>query len=174
VVSGSERLAARTADDPLTLAGRLALIVPAVLLGGALGFQYWGGLFPCEMCWWQRYAHIAALGFAAAALVMPLRSVRLLLVALAGLGIAASALIAGYHAGVEYHWWQGFTACTSNVRFGSGDPLAAIMAAPTVRCDEVQWQLAGVSLAGFNFLISGLAAAVIFKLLGKAAKERTA
>lgn len=159
---------------PLRLAKLIAVAVPLALLAGAWSFQLWGGLFPCEMCWWQRYAHIAALGFAVLALLVGARRAQITLVVLAGLAIGVSAVIAGYHAGVEYHWWQGFTACTSNVKFGSSDPLAAIMAAPTVRCDEVQWQMAGVSLAGFNFLISGLAAGIILFLAGKAAKGRSA
>ena len=159
---------------PLNLAKMIALAVPLALLAGAWSFQVWGGLFPCEMCWWQRYAHFAALGFALLALLVGGRQAQVALVALAGLSIAVSALIAGYHAGVEYRWWVGFTACTSNVQFGHGDPLAAIMAAPSVRCDEVQWQMAGISLAGFNFLTSGLAAAAILFLVGKVAKGRPA
>jgi disulfide bond formation protein DsbB len=74
------------------------------LLGGAYGFQYFGGLVACEMCWWQRYAHFAALGLAVAALVLP---VKRLFVALSGLAIATAAAIGGYHAGVEYGWWKG-------------------------------------------------------------------
>lgn len=157
---------------PLGRATIIAVVVPLALLAGAWSFQIWGGLFPCEMCWWQRYGHIAALGFAVLALLVSGRPARRLLVTLAGVGIASSALIAGYHAGIEYGWWQGVTACTSLVKFGGSDPLAAIMNSPAVRCDEVQWQVAGISLAGFNFLISGVAAAVIFGLVGKAAKER--
>ncbi len=160
-------------DAALRPAMALAIAVPLVLLAGAWSFQIWGGLFPCEMCWWQRYGHMAALGFGIAALLVGGRP-RVMLVALAGLGIASSALIAGYHAGIEYGWWQGVTACTSLVKFGGGDPLAAIMNSPAVRCDEVQWKWAGISLAGFNFLISGLAAAVILVAAGKAAKRRTA
>jgi disulfide bond formation protein DsbB len=151
----------------LKLARIVALAVPLALLGGAYAFQYLGGLFPCEMCWWQRYAlfFAGAMGIAAWAG----RSTRVPLL-LAGLGLAASALLGGYHAGIEYGWWEGFTACTSNVTFGAGsDPLAAIMNAPPVRCDEVQWKLAGISLAGLNFLISG-AAAIVVLLLSVSAK----
>lgn len=155
----------------LKLARVIALAVPLALLGGAYAFQYLGGLFPCEMCWWQRYALFFTV--AVALLAWTVRSSRAL-VMLAGLGLAASALLGGYHAGIEYGWWQGFTACTSNVQFGAGsDPLAAIMNAPTVRCDEVQWKFAGISLAGFNFLISG-AAAIVVLLLSTAAKPARA
>ena len=141
----------------------LVLAVPAALLGGAYIGQYGFGLYPCEMCWWQRYPHFAALGLAMLGLFVPPRR---LWVGLAALAILASGLIGAYHAGVEYRWWEGLTAC-STVDLGSGDPLDAIMNAPLVRCDEVQWSLFGISLAGYNFLISTAAACVIFFLLGR-------
>jgi disulfide bond formation protein DsbB len=153
----------------IRLARVIALAVPAALLAGAYGFQYLGGLFPCEMCWWQRYAHFAALAFAGIAVLAPRSRTP---VVLAGLALAVSALIGAYHAGIEYRWWQGFTACTSAVRFDGGDPLAAIMAAPNVRCDEVQWSLFGISMAGYNFLVSGAAAIVVLVLsLGKGVRR---
>ncbi len=91
------------------------------------------------------------------------------MVALAALAILASGLIGFYHAGVEYGWFPGLTACTSEVALG-GDPLEAIMNAPLVRCDQVQWELFGVSLAGFNFLFSTGAALVIFTLLRRSGR----
>ncbi|MFM5917871.1 MAG: disulfide bond formation protein B [Novosphingobium sp.] len=139
----------------------LAFAVPAALLGGAYIGQYVFKLVPCEMCWWQRYAHFAALGFAVLALLRP--SARLL-VWLAGLAILAGGLIGAFHAGVEYHWWEGFTACTSETKLGD-DPLAAILNSSMVPCDKVQWSLLGISLAGFNFLISVPAALLVFALL---------
>ncbi|MBB3954507.1 disulfide bond formation protein B [Novosphingobium sediminicola] len=152
----------------LNRANLVALAVPLALLGGAYGFQYIGGLVPCEMCWWQRYAHFAALGLAVAAFVLP---VKRLFVALSGLALAAASAIGGYHAGVEYGWWKGLTECTTTVSFSNGgDPLAAIMAAPVIRCDVVQWKLMGISMAGFDFLISGAAALVVFALMAR--KER--
>ena len=149
----------------LTKARGLALIVPVALVGGAYGFQYLAGLTACEMCWWQRYAHFAAIGLAVAAFILPGKR---LWVALAGLAILVAGLIGGYHAGVEYAWWKGLTECTSLVSFSKGaDPLAAIMNAPIIRCDVVQWKIFGISLAGFNFMISVLGAGVVFALLRK-------
>jgi disulfide bond formation protein DsbB len=160
--------------DPLRPAVLIAIMVPLALLAGAWSFQIWGGLFPCEMCWWQRYGHIAALVCGVLALLVAGQARRALVI-LAALGIASSAVIAGYHAGIEYGWWHGVTACTSLIKFGGGtDPLAAIMNSPAVRCDEVQWKWAGISLAGFNFMISGVAAVAIFVLVSRAAKARTA
>jgi disulfide bond formation protein DsbB len=144
----------------------LALLAPALLLGGAYVSQYGFGLFPCEMCWWQRYAHFAALPFALLAFLLPQQKWP---IALAALAVLASGLIGGYHAGVEYHWWQGLTACTALPGTGAtgGDPLEAIMNAPIISCDVPQWTLLGVSLAGFNFLFSVGAALAVFFLLAR-------
>ena len=154
----------------LRLARIVALMTPLALLGGAYVGQYAFGLFPCEMCWWQRYAHFAA--FALAALAFALPAGKRALVWMAALAIAVSGLIGGFHAGVEYHWWEGFTACSTSVTAKGGDPLDAIMNAPLVRCDTAPWDLAGISLAGWNFLISGAAALAIMLLLTRSAKGR--
>lgn len=148
----------------------IALIVPAALFAGALGFQYLGGLYPCEMCWWQRYPHIVAILLALFAFVFPDRRFRKALVAFAGISIIASGVIGVYHAGVEYHWWEGITACGSTMSGhggSAGDMLARIMKAPVVRCDVPQWTLFGISLAGFNALISIPAGLIVLALLPK-------
>lgn len=150
------------------LAYWLALLIPAALLGGALIAQYGFGLPPCEMCWWQRYPHIVALVLAALAWATK----RDALVALAGIAILVSGAIGAFHAGVEYKWWEGVTACTSTAA-QSSDPLAAIMAAPIVRCDVAPWTLRGVSLAGFNFLISTAAGIAILFLIRRRSARPT-
>ncbi|WP_066808169.1 disulfide bond formation protein B [Sphingomonas asaccharolytica] len=146
----------------LQKARALALLIPTALLAGAWGFQLIGHLYPCEMCHWQRWPHYAALPIALLAFVpgMPQRP----LVALAAIAIAVSGAIGVAHAGVEYHWWQGFTPCTSTFS-SSGDTLSAIMNAPVVRCDAPQWTFAGISLAGFNAIVSLGGALVILALL---------
>lgn len=146
----------------------LALLIPFGLLAGAYGSQYIGGLYPCEMCWWQRWSHFAALPLALGAFVIGGPGARKALVAAAALAILASGLIGGFHAGVEYGWWEGITTCSSTVTPGSGkDVLDAILNAPLIRCDVAPWTLFGISLAGFNFLISTLGAVAILALLRK-------
>lgn len=150
----------------LATARLIALLLPAALMAGALGSQYIGGLYPCEMCHWQRWPHYAAivlalLAFAVASAARPLTI-------LAGIAIIASGAIGAFHAGVEYGWWEGLTQCSSIG--GSGDVLADIMSAPLVRCDEVQWQLFGISLAGWNAIISLAGGATILALCLKRAK----
>jgi disulfide bond formation protein DsbB len=152
--------------SPPILARWIALLTPLALLGGAYGFQLIGHLYPCEMCWWQRYPHFAALVPAALAFAVRPGPVRTLLVLAAGVLIAVSGAIGVFHAGVEYHWWPGITPCTSTAKLG-GSPaevLAAIMKAPIIRCDVAQWKLAGISLAGFNAIVSLGAAIAIFLL----------
>ncbi|WP_285712448.1 disulfide bond formation protein B [Erythrobacter oryzae] len=144
--------------DNLAKARALAVLVPAALLGGAYVSQYGFGLYPCEMCWWQRYPHFVAvaLGLAAFAIKPAARP----LVLLAGLAILVSGGIGLFHAGVEYGWWEGITDCTAHAPTGSAFDFAS----PVVPCDVPQWKLWGVSLAGFNFLFSGLGGAALVAL----------
>lgn len=140
----------------------LALVIPGALMAGALGSQYLGGLAPCEMCLWQRWPHYAAIGLAALAFVLPQRA----LVWLAALAILISGGIGIFHAGVEYHWWEGLTQCSQVPGSGgSGNILADIMKTPLVRCDQAQWSLFGISLAGYNGMISIGGALLIMRLL---------
>ncbi len=144
----------------------IALAAPGLLLGGAYLAQYGFGLYPCEMCWWQRYGHFAALALAVLAWARPSLPV---LVALAGLAIAVAGGIGAFHAGAEYGWWEGLTACSSNVA-KTGNPLEAIFDTPVVRCDVAPWSRWGISLAGWNFLFSGAAALAIFALLARSGR----
>ena len=146
----------------------IALLLPALLLAGAWGSQLFGGLFPCEMCHWQRWPHYGAVALAALAFVIPGRSTRITLVSGAAVLIALSGVIGAFHAGVEYHWWQGVTACTTPVtgaNLSSDEVLRQILAAPLIRCDAAQWTLFGISLAGFNAIFSLGGAAWIAWLL---------
>jgi disulfide bond formation protein DsbB len=160
---------ASTSSTPLSrsaAARAVALLLPAALLAGAFGSQYLGGLYPCEMCWWQRYAHFAALVPAVLAFTQPAGSSRSrFLVLLAALCIAISGAIAVYHAGVERHIFEGFTTCTTTARAtDTTELLKQIMKAPLIRCDEIQWTFLGISLAGWNAIISLLSAAAITAL----------
>ncbi len=158
--------AAVPAPAPLRLARLIAFAVPAGLLAGAYGFQHIGGLPPCEMCYWQRYAHMAALGLAIAAFAgarLPDRGRAF--VWLAALAILASGGIGAYHAGVEAGIFTGFTQCTTALGGGSSeDLLKQILAAPVIRCDQVPWSLFGISMAGWNAILSILGALMVLWL----------
>ena len=151
----------------------IALLLPAALLAGAFGSQYFGGLFPCEMCWWQRYAHLAALIPAALAFTAAPQSQRSrMLVLLAACAIAVSGAIGFYHAGVELKVFEGFTTCTSTASGATtADLLKSIVAAPLIRCDQVQWSFLGISMAGWNAILSLGGAAMIVVLTFKDARR---
>jgi disulfide bond formation protein DsbB len=124
--------------------------VALALILGALGFQYIAHFPPCEMCHWQRWPLIAAaaVGIVGGAVTKDARPVALFAVLL----VAVSGGIGGYQAGVEWHWWPGPEACTGTrfVFHGLGD----LNTPGAVRCDVAAWRLFGVSLAGWNALIS--------------------
>lgn len=156
------------ASNGFRTARLIALLLPLALLAGALGSQHFGGLVPCEMCMWQRWPHYTAVIVAALAFVVPGRAPKLLLVLIAGMLIAGSGAIGLFHAGVEYHWWQGITPCTTDLH--GGDPMAVLTEAlrkPLVRCDAAQWSLFGISLAGFNAILSLGGAVAIFVLAAR-------
>jgi disulfide bond formation protein DsbB len=135
-------------------------LIALALILGALGFQYLGNLPPCEMCHWQRWPHIAAaiIGVIGGALIASGRLDSKLAVAVAAvtlLLIAVSGGIGAYQAGVEWQWWSGPAACT-------GPPVTLTgtldLNHPVVRCDVAALRLFGISLAGYNALISLLTA----------------
>lgn len=141
---------------PIARAGWLLFATSGTLLLGALWFQFVERLPPCEMCYWQRYAHLAVLALALAAILSRRR--------LAGwLAVAAMLVSAGlgcYHAGVEQKWWTGITSCSGSLPTGlsTADMLSQMMNVPLVRCDAIPWSWLGVSMAGWNAIISLLAA----------------
>jgi disulfide bond formation protein DsbB len=157
----------------LQQARALALLVPAALLAGAFGSEYLGGLYPCQMCWWQRWAHIAALAFALLSFA-PLADKGRSLVWLAALAILTSGAIGAYHAGVEVKIFQGFTECTAQGSGGSAkELLERILDAPMVRCDQVQFSFLGISMAGWNAILSTGFALVILWLSLRRPRMRT-
>ncbi len=144
----------------------LALLVPFGLLGGALFSQYVGGLYPCEMCYWQRWPHAAAILLAIGAYWSASNLARSrMLVMLAALAVAVSGAIGVFHAGVEIGWWEGITQCTAT----GATSLQDIMNVPLVRCDQVQWEFLGISMAGWNAIISLTGAAAIVALARRGA-----
>jgi len=140
---------------PLTTL-RLILAAAIAVIIGALLFEYVGGLVPCELCFAERWPYYIAIIVAAAAVALGAPRPALWLGALAVVFLASVGL-SGYHVGVERHWIAGPTACTgtgTGVAKTADELLRQLQDQRSVRCDEVQWSLFGVSLAGFNVMIS--------------------
>jgi disulfide bond formation protein DsbB len=145
----------------------LALCVSLAVIGGAFLFEYAGGLAPCEICLAERWPYYVAIGLSLLALATGMRSPALWL-ALLALTFLVSAGLGIYHVGVEQHWIAGPTACTgTNIGIAKTvEELKRLMQSQqAVRCDVVQWTLFGISLAGFNLIISlGLLALTVVGL----------
>lgn len=137
-------------------AGWLLFGTSGALILGALWFQFGQGLAPCEMCFWQRYVHLGVMLLAALAIL----SRRAAIAWLAVLAMLGSAGLGLFHAGVEQKWWDGPTQCSGGLPQGASaaDMIGQMMAGPLVRCDAIAWSFAGVSMAGWNAIISLLAA----------------
>ena len=139
----------------------------ALLILAVLGFQYLGGVWPCEMCQWQRWPHFAAaaVGLGGGALLLMGAIDRRAAPWIAGLSallIAVSGAIGVYHAGVEWKIWAGPSECTGPA-FQLNGPLDLNAVGP--RCDVAAWRLFGISLAGYNAIVSLSIAAVAGFLL---------
>jgi disulfide bond formation protein DsbB len=147
-------------DDGRRLAA-LGAAACAGLLAAAFAFQHIGGLAPCPLCIWQRWPHVAGAALGLAAFAAPPSRAGRLAAGAAALALAAGAALALYHVGVEQRWWQGPSTCVGGGDIGAlstAELLARIKAAPLVRCDEVAWSLAGLSMAAWNGVASaGLA-----------------
>ena len=150
----------QASDRPLFFASVLVLAMGLAAITGAWVFQIVVDLVPCPLCLEQRWAYYAGLPLALAALGLLMAGggrniVRALLAVVAVLFIANAAL-GIYHSGVEWHWWPGPTSCAS----GAGSPLDAgglaerMARTKVVACDEAAWRFLGLSLAGYNVLVS--------------------
>ncbi len=141
---------------PVNRALLICAAMSSCLLLGAFLFEYVGGLVPCKMCIWQRWAHVAVILVALFGLLIS-RDIKkksaLLLVILAAV---ASAAIAGFHVGVEWQLWDGPSGCSTSLD-NNGDMSVLVdqlLATSVVRCDEVPWSLLGISMAGWNSIFS--------------------
>jgi len=133
------------------------LFVATATIAAAWAFQVIGGYAPCPLCLEQRWPYYAVIPVAIILLLAGNREILLrsgfLLIALI---MFASALLAVYHAGIEWRWWQGPQACSGGA--GLTGTLPDLSNLSVVRCDEAALRILGLSLAGWNALISLLIA----------------
>jgi disulfide bond formation protein DsbB len=156
----------RAHAEPAAAAALAIFVISAATLAGAWYFQLVVGLPPCPLCLEERIAyHIViplSLLMAIAALVRAPPKLLMVGFAVIIVAMACNVALGAYHAGVEWHWWAGPTDCTgplTDLRAG-GSLLNQLQSIHIVRCDEAAWRFLGISLAGYNALISLLLAAV--------------
>src|SRR5258705_5422658 len=157
---------ARGDANPALVAALAVTIIAAATLAGAWFFQLVLDIRPCPLCLEQRYAYYLAVPLGALMAVAAAKDAPRA-VLYAGLAILAAAALGNawlgaYHAGVEWGFWQGPTDCSGPIgNLGSaGNLLERLDTVKVVRCDEVQWRFLGLSLAGYNVLISLVMAAI--------------
>ena len=170
-------LATRIEASPAAASALVIMAIAAATLAGAWFFQLVLSILPCPMCLEERYAYYFAAPFAAlvafaAAKGVP-RGVVLAGLAILALAALGSAIFGAYHAGVEWGFWKGPTDCTGPlVDFGkAGSLFDQLDKVKVIRCDEVQFRFLGVSLAGYNALISLSMAAIAAWGIAKTAKR---
>ena len=155
---------ARTLDlaraQPATAAAIVIAIVGILTIAGFFYFQYVLGYPPCPLCLEQRYAFYVSVPLAAMILLRISVGFSRKVITLALLAIAVAMLwnagLGVYHSGVEWHWWQGPTDCSGAIpNFSAGGSLLdQINKTRVIRCDEAAWRFLGLSLAGYNVLVS--------------------
>lgn len=147
-------------EQPVALAASLVALIGGAAIGGAWFFQLVVGLPPCPLCLEQRYAYYFAIPLAVLVLLGlsygASRKVLVAALAVIALGMAWNAGLGAYHAGVEWKFWAGPQDCSGSLSdLGTaGGLLDKLKSIRVVRCDEIPWSFLGISLAGYNALIS--------------------
>jgi disulfide bond formation protein DsbB len=168
---------ARNAGKSVLTAALAIAVIAAATLAGAWFFQLVLDIRPCPLCLEQRYAYYLAIPLGVLTALAAARDAPRA-VLYAGLALLAAAALGNvwlgaYHAGVEWGLWKGPTDCTGPVgNLGSaGNLLERLDTVKVIRCDEVQWRFLGLSLAGYNVLISLLMAAIAAWGIARSAKR---
>ena len=154
---------------------RTLVLLSAAALATVYIFQYGFGYQPCQLCYYQRYPYFAVIGLGLIVMIMQSQGKNpgavSFLFSLMVLALFLDAGIAIFHVGVEQHWWEGLTTCSSPIISGISieETLKALNPTPIVRCDVPAWTLFGISMAGYNIpLALGLAGFGVWgKLTGR-------
>ena len=157
--------------------GGLALFLAAAVILAALGFEHLGGYPPCPLCLLQRYAYYAAIPllFVAMALVTEMPRLAAFIFFAVALAFLANVGLGVYHAGVEWKFWPGPDTCATaqTLPASPADLLSGLAQDRVVRCDEAVWSFAGLSMAGWNAVVSLVIFALALKAAILAATART-
>ena len=152
--------------EPAAVAALAVFVISAATILGAWYFQYVLLLPPCPLCLEERLPYHVVIPLALLTAIAAIARAPRALVAVGLLAIVvamlAGAALGAYHAGVEWHWWPGPTDCSGPISdFRSKGPLLEqLQSVRVVRCDEAAWRFLGLSLAGYNVLISLALAAI--------------
>jgi disulfide bond formation protein DsbB len=164
----------RLRADPAATAALAIFVIGAATILGAWFFEYVLKYPPCELCLEERLPyHIViplSLLLTIAALVQAPQKILTVGFVAVLITVMCGAVLGAYHAGVEWHFWPGPTACTgslNNLNTG-GSILGQLQSINVVMCDQAAWRFLGISLAGYNVLISlAMAAVALYGLMAR-------
>ena len=134
---------------------KISFLISSFMLISAFYLEYFQGALPCDLCITQRWFHglIIAYSFIIIFILKKTKFSKKLLL-LGACVIWLSSFLAGlYHFGIEMKFWNGPDGCSSNIDF-SKDTLTYLMSKSPIKCDEIMIEIFGLSLAGWNALIS--------------------
>ena len=150
--------------------------IPSLMIAGlssialvlAFSFEYIGGLEPCSLCIYQRIPHGLAISLCLVTILFrlpPSSAVWIFIILI--LTFIVGAVIAFFHVGVEQQFWPGTQGCGSKIEATSVEAFRLkLLEQPMVRCDEIAWSLLGISMAGYNFILSiGLSLIPVYTIL---------
>ena len=138
------------------IAPYLIVLACCLVIATAYAFEYLANLQPCVLCLYQRIPYVIAIGLMLLVTILRKHTQLNLILFIATSSVfAIGSAIAIFHIGVEQQLWQGTPGCGNFINTDSVEALRKqLLAQPIVRCDEVTWSLFGISMAGYNFLIS--------------------
>ena len=149
----------------------LSLFLSSGLLLGAYFLEFHLSLMPCDLCIKQRVVHVSILILSL--LIFPLYSfskLKFIMLSILNLLWLSSSILAFYHFGIEKKLWQGFSECSSNLIFNE-NTLDQLLSKSPIKCDETQFELLYISLAGWNGILSTILFIILSYLLYKTYKE---
>ena len=153
------------------LAATLSLFLSSSLLISAFVLEIYLSLIPCDLCIKQRVVHGSILILSL--MVFPIYTyskLKFIMLSILNLLWLGSSILAFYHFGIEKKLWQGFTECGSNLIFNE-NTLDQLLSRSPIRCDETQFELFNISLAGWNGILSTITFIIISYLLYRTHKE---
>ena len=150
----------------------LSFLLSSSLLLGAYFLEFYFSLIPCDLCIKQRIVHVSILLLSL--LIFPLYTfskLKLIMLSILNLFWLVSSSLAFYHFGIEKKLWEGFSECSSNLIFNE-NTLDQLLSRSPIRCDETQFELFNLSLAGWNGILSTIIFIILSYLLYRNYKEK--
>ena len=140
---------------PISIIFKISFVVSSIMLISAFYLEYFHGALPCDLCITQRWFHGAIIAYSLVIIfILNKTSISKKLLLLGGTILWLLSSIAGlYHFGIEMNFWTGPDGCSSNIDF-SKDTLKYLLSKSPIKCDEVMFKIFGLSLAGWNALVS--------------------